>query len=52
VRAVMAANGYDVVYPLVLWKGDDGQWLALTGDTTRGRNAVRAAFTAQAAATG
>jgi len=46
-EAVMAANGYAVVYPLLLWRDPDGGWRAVTGDTDRGRRAVRAALTGE-----
>lgn len=41
---VMAANGYETVYPLLFWRDGTGGWRATMDDTTRGRNAVRDAL--------
>lgn len=45
VNAVMRQNGFDTVYPLFFWRGDDGRWRVVSGDTTRGRRAIRVALT-------
>jgi len=49
-RDVMAVNGYDVVYPLVLWQTPDGVWRATSGDSLNARSAVRDAFSLAGAA--
>ncbi|MGD2133756.1 MAG: hypothetical protein PVI23_13260 [Maricaulaceae bacterium] len=47
IEAVMAANGLMTVYPLVFWRGEDGDWMVAAGDTARSRNAVLAAAGAE-----
>lgn len=50
VEAVMTANGYETVYPLLFWRGGDGGWRVAMDDTTRGRSAIREALLSGSAA--
>ncbi len=48
IEAVMEANGYEVVYPLLFWREEAGAWRVAIGDTTRSRRAIRRTLAGEA----